>query len=46
MYLQIQVWNITRHVLLAENIEIADSFRGRLKGLLGKSSFPAGRASN
>jgi uncharacterized membrane protein (UPF0127 family) len=42
VYLQIQVWNITRHVLLAENIEIADSFWGRLKGLLDKSSFLAG----
>ena len=39
---QIQVWNKTRDIVLAEDIEIADSFCGRLKGLLGRRSLPRG----
>jgi uncharacterized membrane protein (UPF0127 family) len=39
---QIQVWNITKNIGLVEEIEIADSFRGRLKGLLGRRSLPTG----
>jgi len=36
--------NLTRNTVLAENIEIADTFLSRLRGLLGRENLPAGRA--
>ncbi len=41
-FTEIQVWNITKNISLAKEVEVADSVRGRIKGLLGRRSLPAG----
>lgn len=37
-----EVYNVTRQVVIAENVEVAFNFWQRLKGLLGRRSLPVG----
>jgi uncharacterized membrane protein (UPF0127 family) len=37
-----EIYNITQGVVLAQEVEICFSFWKRLRGLLGRSSFPVG----
>jgi len=39
----IQVWNAIKNICIAEEVETAESFAERLKGLLGRRSLPAGK---
>lgn len=37
-----EVYNVTRDVVLAQDVEVAFDFWKRFKGLLGRRSFPVG----
>lgn len=39
-----QVYNKTKKKVLVSNLEVADTFYSRLKGLLGKKNLPPGTA--
>lgn len=39
-----QLWNKTKNLQLAENVEAANDFIKRSKGLLGRNTFPRGSA--
>ncbi|MGB9791655.1 MAG: DUF192 domain-containing protein [Thermacetogeniaceae bacterium] len=39
-----EVYNVTRRVVLAERVDVAFSFWSRLKGLIGKPFLPVGHA--
>ena len=39
-----QIKNLTKNTILAEQVRVADTFFSRLKGLLGSSGLPAGAA--
>ncbi|KUO50526.1 MAG: hypothetical protein APF76_07715 [Desulfitibacter sp. BRH_c19] len=41
--IKVKVFNESKNTILLEEVEIADSFFLRLKGLLGKSSLPHGK---
>lgn len=38
-----RIYNTTNNTLLVQNLQVADTFWSRLKGLLGTASFPAGQ---
>ncbi len=40
---KVKVFNQSKNTILLEEVEIADSFFLRLKGLLGRSSLPPGK---
>ncbi len=39
---QVRVENVTRHAVLAERADLADSFLARVRGLLGRSTLATG----
>jgi uncharacterized protein len=39
---RLRIWNLTRQVVLADSVEVADQGSTRRKGLLGRDGLPAG----
>jgi uncharacterized membrane protein (UPF0127 family) len=39
---RLKIWNLTRQVVLADCVQVADDSETRRKGLLGRSGLPAG----